>query len=60
MTLAVGGAAAATWPGGGEPSAVKSDCCCAKVLGLTACAGLRWIIEIPPEGEPLSKVAALV
>ena len=42
--LAVTGTDAATSPGGGEPSAVKSDCCSASVLGLMGCVGLGRII----------------
>jgi len=42
------GSDAATLPGGGEPSAVKSDCCCANVLRLTGCAVLRRIIIAGP------------
>jgi hypothetical protein len=50
VSLAVTGPDAATLPGAGDPSAVKSDCCCASVRGLMGCVGVRRIfMAITPE-----------
>jgi len=60
------GSDVATLPGGGEPSAVKSACCCASVLALMGCGGLRRIImtavslNVSPARKPRTGVALLV
>jgi hypothetical protein len=56
--LAVTGPDAATFPGGGEPSAVKSACCCASVLGLMGRFGLGRIIMNVLSGMRASKRSA--
>src|SRR5213594_4343208 len=52
----VTGADVATLPGGGEPSEVKSVCCCVRLLAFWARVGAGWLISDPP-GRGLLKAA---